>query len=411
MIASNIAQYVVAVYILIGGLILTDHVASEYDKEWAKQQLNDYVDRVFDNEAEDEVVDAVVANVTSAVSQYLSAAEVGGADFGCGDFSTTTSAEEFLDTYCGGGALQCNADADVNYLCPLLNSGSLNATSQAALLNASGFDEDLVRQAAFQAAQQAANDSVDSLFPSEKYMILVPLYVGTFLAFVVALSLAVIYIPSVTSTMLKLRCGEIPTLRNKDYNRYRCAPDQVALLTGSLFWGSLFSSILVGGTIGLIIFFFVSPREGLMHRLNVYHIVFSRPSPFCRQLWQATVYYAQRLVAILIGMLSVILVRLAIVCTCRCTMYRGFYRLKPRPANISILALEWGNFALSAGYILARSIKLLLAAAACIGRIDTPFLAHNVGRIGPLELDNYPIVHTKDVLSHEVSPMSVQCAV
>ena len=65
-------------------------------------------------------------------------------------------------------------------------------------------------------------------------------------------------------------------------------------------------------------------------------------------------------------------------------------------------ALEWGNFALSAGYILARSIKLLLSAAAFIGRIDTPFLAHNVGRLGPLELDNYPIVHMKDVLSHEV---------
>jgi len=46
-------------------------------------------------------------------------------------------------------------------------------------------------------------------------------------------------------------------------------------------------------------------------------------------------------------------------------------------------------------------IKLLLAAATCIGRIDRPFLAKGIGRVGPLELDNYPIVHTKDLLSHE----------
>jgi hypothetical protein len=108
-------------------------------------------------------------------------------------------------------------------------------------------------------------------------------------------------------------------------------------------------------------------------------------------------------IAILCGIISVALLRFAMVMTCRCTMYKSFYRSKPTAANISIQALEWGNFALSAGYILVRAIKLLLATCTFIGRIDTPFLAHNVGRIGPLELDNYPIVHLKDVLSHEVS--------
>lgn len=89
-------------------------------------------------------------------------------------------------------------------------------------------------------------------------MIVVPLYVGTFVAFITALTLAVIYIPSVTSTILKLRCGQIATLRNKDFNRYRCAPDQVALLSASLFWGALASSVTVGVIIGGLVFFFVS---------------------------------------------------------------------------------------------------------------------------------------------------------
>lgn len=69
-----------------------------------------------------------------------------------------------------------------------------------------------------------------------------------------------------------------------------------------------------------------------------------------------------------------------------------------------VLAMEWASFSLSAGYILSRFIKLALATFACIGRIDTPFLAPGVGRIGPIELDNYPMVHRKDVLTHEVSP-------
>ena len=34
--------------------------------------------------------------------------------------------------------------------------------------------------------------------------------------------------------------------------------------------------------------------------------------------------------------------------------------------------------------------------------LAVPFLAPGVGRIGRIELDNYPMVHMKDVLSHEV---------
>lgn len=45
--------------------------------------------------------------------------------------------------------------------------------------------------------------------------------------------------------------------------------------------------------------------------------------------------------------------------------------------------------------------KLIITAALFVGRIDTPFLADGVGRVGPVELDNYPNIFLKDVLSHE----------
>lgn len=61
---------------------------------------------------------------------------------------------------------------------------------------------------------------------------------GTIVAFITAISLAVTYIPSVTSTTLKLRSGVIPSLRSPGFARYRFAADQVTILTGSMFWGT-----------------------------------------------------------------------------------------------------------------------------------------------------------------------------
>jgi hypothetical protein len=67
-----------------------------------------------------------------------------------------------------------------------------------------------------------------------------------------------------------------------------------------------------------------------------------------------------------------------------------------------MLALEWGNFALSAGFVFVRAVKLLVVAGLNIGRIDRPFLAKGVGVCcGRIELDNFPTVHTKDLLAQD----------
>jgi hypothetical protein len=163
-------------------------------------------------------------------------------------------------------------------------------------------------------------------------------------------------------------------MANQDFNKYRCAPDQVSLITGSMFWGSLLGSFLVGSFVGLLLF-------------------------LC--LWQATVFYMARLIALLIGVLAVAVIRISILSICRCKMYRAFYRERPFSANVSLLALEWANFSLSVGFILVRMIKLVISACMFIGRIDTPFLAPKVGQIGPIELDNYPTIFMKDLLQHE----------
>jgi hypothetical protein len=207
------------------------------------------------------------------------------------------------------------------------------------------------------AVHTAANQALESLYPASESMVMVPILVGVLVAFLVAMNLAREFIPNVISTILKLRCGLIPLRGNPLLRDYRVAPESVAILTGSLFWGALASSVFTGGMIGLIVFFF---------------------------MWQATAIFAQQFLAIVIGILVITLLRLAILTTLRTNFFVGFYRKRPAAANFSILALEWSSFALGTGFIFVRMIKLFFISVFSIGRIDAPLLAPGVGKLSEL---------------------------
>jgi len=224
-------------------------------------------------------------------------------------------------------------------------------------------------------ANAAIQNQIDSIFPSQQYMITIPLVMGTIAAFLTALSLAFTYLPSTTATTLKLRSGVIPTFRApRDFQLNRRANDEVTMLIGGLFWGCFISSVLVGLLIAVTLFLL---------------------------LWQVTMGVVQQLFAFLIGFLVVFLLKLTIVCFVRCTFYQAFYRRRPAAANIAALALECANLALSVGFVFLRAIRFIVSAVLFVGRIDTPFLASGVGRIGSFELDHYPTIFTKDLLAQE----------
>ena len=84
-----------------------------------------------------------------------------------------------------------------------------------------------------------------------------PLIVFNVVSFLVALLLAIIYIPSVITTTLMLRSGVIPTFRNPRFSNYRKSPDNVSSLSGNIFWGTVVSSLLLGGIFGIIAFILV----------------------------------------------------------------------------------------------------------------------------------------------------------
>lgn len=66
-----------------------------------------------------------------------------------------------------------------------------------------------------------------------------------------------IYIPSVICTTLKLRSGVIPTFLDPNFKDYRVSVDTVSLLSGAVFWGCIYSSLLLGVLCAVGVFFLV----------------------------------------------------------------------------------------------------------------------------------------------------------
>lgn len=344
-----------------------------YDSVEAKDGIHTVVDYVLDTSTDDGLVSEVTSKLGGVMSAFLATlSDKQAIDLNCSDI-IGGSGTDVIDSLCPS-FFECDQNATTLSLCALIEEQDLDQYTQLGLLDALGLNTNEMLNITRDAVKQSVNHSVDSLYPAQLYMLTVPMIIGVAVAVIIALILAVSYLPSMTSTILQLRSGVIPTLHEETLEKYRKAPDSVTLLTGTLFWGCLFSSISVGAVAGGIIFLF---------------------------LWQGSIYFMQRLVAIVIGILAITLLRVSLLICCRKSLFKAFYRQKPAAANITLLALEWANYALSVGFVFVRMVKLLIVAGFSIGRIDTPFLAKGVGQIGPLELDPFPTIHLRDILMHE----------
>ncbi len=240
LIASNAAQFIVSIFVLIAGIHICKRIEENYDIEEARRQVGAYVDLLFNTSVADEITAGMVSEFSLIMREYLL---VSGLNDTCeaGNFTDISDACNFVSTY-----VSCESNETSDALCTLLaypdSQSFADGLTSLGLLDAAGFDASSLVNTSQAYLSAAAEASVNSLYPNQKYMVKAPAIIGTIAAFITAISLAVTYIPSVTSTTLKLRYGVIPSLKSPSFTRYRFAADQVTVLTGSMFWGQYHSA-------------------------------------------------------------------------------------------------------------------------------------------------------------------------
>jgi hypothetical protein len=314
----------------LAGILLIQRTIDEYDPEETKEELHEIIEYVLDTSNDECLVYEVASKLSGAVRTFLASLSDKQAIYLNGSDIIEGSGIDTLNSLCPS-FLGCDQNSTVLCLCALIEVQDLDGYTQLGLLDALGLNTSVILDITRNALQQSVNQSVDSLYPSQLYMLTIPMTFA--LAVIVALSLAVSYLPSITSTILQLQSRVIPTLHEETLEKYRKAPDSVTLLlTGTLLWSCLFSSILVDAIVGGILFLF---------------------------FWQESVSFMQKPVAIEIGILVITLVlgRVSLLICCRKSLFKALYRQTPAAANIPLLALEWANYALSAGFVFVRMIK------------------------------------------------------
>jgi len=205
--------------------------------------------------------------------------------------------------------------------------------------------------------------------------------IGLIPALMSSMGVAITFIPSYITTVIRFRSGILGSLRDKDFLFYRYAQDRVAMLFGSAFWAALLSAVYFWILCSAIAFSFV---------------LFYYFAP------QSCLEFIYKLVSAIFGNIFIWLILFCILFCLRRSWYSAFYRRQPARANCLNMFLACWSLSLSPGIILVRSLKLLVIGIFYMGRIDSPLLAPGVGVFwGKLPMDAYPLTFRKDLLAHE----------
>eukprot|EP00957_Ditylum_brightwellii_P105098 8010578-Ditylum_brightwellii.AAC.1 len=87
------------------------------------------------------------------------------------------------------------------------------------------FSTEALREPFAEIVGRAATDNVvtqmNKVYPRERYMLVAPLILFTIVSFIISIRIASIYLPSLITTVLKLRSGVIPTLKDDTHFQYK----------------------------------------------------------------------------------------------------------------------------------------------------------------------------------------------
>jgi len=223
---------------------------------------------------------------------------------------------------------------------------------------------------------QQGLDHLDKLVPgySQRWRLLVPLFFGVICGELTIISIISKYIPSSINAILQFRSGGFESLKGNSFLKLRYAVDNSSLLFGSIFWGTFYTSVSVG--------FFFMILLGII-------------------MWPDFAQIIGVLFANIIGIGLTVMLKWIVLRGYRRVTQQGYYRKNVVLSNVVNIILESWNLALGIGYMLIRGLYFILAATMFIGRVDVPFLSQDACFVGPFELDSFPLIFRKDLLSHD----------
>lgn len=169
LLSGNLAQYIVAIYVLVAGIQFSMYVVDEYTEEDAKTYIHNITSNFFQPQNNDNNVESFLSTFTANAATYITN------DADCS--TATIFTPEEVDILCNvtDGIYECQEGRSQDILCTFALAASDNQTlydieHELALLSAAGFNVTGLETAAEGAIDRAADSSIDSLFPSSEYM-------------------------------------------------------------------------------------------------------------------------------------------------------------------------------------------------------------------------------------------------
>jgi len=198
-------------------------------------------------------------------------------------------------------------------------------------------------------------------------------YTGVCAGLAVAIFCMLVYIPSVTNTLLKLRNGMIPSLHDPFYDTFKKTPDNVVQNIGNMVFSLMGASAMMAGVISGIVFSFSYPytREQIL-----------------------------KYVATAIGIATTMVIKIVGQKLLRGRHFSSFYRKMPASANFANLFFECWYIGTGLLVVVVRLVTFIVAGVLWLGRIDVEFLHPDVKVFGT-GLDGVPVSFKRDLLVHE----------
>jgi hypothetical protein len=295
------------------------------------------------------------------------------------DQGLETYYESYKDRLLRGFLVAMRSSKDVTSFFGLDSAENLLESVGGAVYNATGIDLDVAAEyvTLYRSFQ---GGFVSFVFSEAKKRVtsrelLIPLIYGGICGTLAILSVVLFYIPSAASQTLKLRSGvDMRPLTDARFASLRKGSFAETTLFGGALWGVAFT----GGVVALL-------NGGILFLV----------------VWSETSEYLLGVLANLIGLTVSLGIKVIILSIAGEYCFAGYYRKKPALCNIITIVLECWNVAVSVGFIISRSVKLLLTTCVYLGRIDTMLLSKDANKLFSLEIDAYPSAFTTDLLLHE----------